>query len=245
MPAVPVYTDSPIVAAEKASGPTPQTAQPAEPSNQGPYVPATTTTSAAASQPGYAAPQPAARPSQPAPTGVPQPQLQQSIQPTPTQQLPDVGPPAPQPGAVPVPPASHLPPPPKAGEALSHPQTSGATTTMPPQMSYPAPNPQFTVGKSTTTALPPSSLGGPGPTSLQEVGGDSYSHPPGYHQDTYASEFNSAQRAAHNASVRDNSQVFDTGDEDGVWGTAKKWANAAGNSLAAAENEVWKRINKD
>ena len=36
------------------------------------------------------------------------------------------------------------------------------------------------------------------------------------------------------------------GDEDdGVWDTAKKWAVAAGEGLAAAENEVWRRINKD
>jgi hypothetical protein len=55
----------------------------------------------------------------------------------------------------------------------------------------------------------------------------------------------SAQRAAHEASVRDNSNVFETGDDEGVWGTMKKWGTTVGNNLAAAENEVWKRINKD
>jgi hypothetical protein len=76
------------------------------------------------------------------------------------------------------------------------------------------------------------------------VGGShGLSHPPGYQQDSFASEFNSAQRAAHNVSERNN--TFDTGEDESVWGTAKKWANAAGNSLAAAESEVWKRINKD
>jgi hypothetical protein len=34
-------------------------------------------------------------------------------------------------------------------------------------------------------------------------------------------------------------------DGDGVWQAAKKWASAAGDSLAAAEHEVWKRINKE
>ena len=32
--------------------------------------------------------------------------------------------------------------------------------------------------------------------------------------------------------------------DDGVWGAAKKWAQAAGGSIAAAEDEVWRRINK-
>jgi hypothetical protein len=32
---------------------------------------------------------------------------------------------------------------------------------------------------------------------------------------------------------------------EGVWSAAKKWASAAGESLAAAEHEVWKRINKE
>jgi hypothetical protein len=30
-----------------------------------------------------------------------------------------------------------------------------------------------------------------------------------------------------------------------VWDSAKKWASATGEKLAAAENEVWKRINKE
>lgn len=77
---------------------------------------------------------------------------------------------------------------------------------------------------------------------------DSLSHPPGYQQNIHASEFSSDQRAAHNAFVAQNSsrRISFTGDDDeGVWDTAKKWAVAAGDSLAAAENEVWKRINKD
>jgi len=39
--------------------------------------------------------------------------------------------------------------------------------------------------------------------------------------------------------------TFGSGEDESVWDTAKKWASAAGNSLAAAEGEVWKRINKE
>lgn len=35
------------------------------------------------------------------------------------------------------------------------------------------------------------------------------------------------------------------GEEEGVWGSAKKWARATGDSIAAAETEVWRRINKN
>ncbi len=92
-------------------------------------------------------------------------------------------------------------------------------------------------------------MGGPYPTSLRE--GDasaSYSHPPGYQQDVHASEFSSSQRAAHDAATsRDAGLMSSFGQDDqaGMWDAAKKWAAAAGESLAAAENEVWKRINKD
>jgi hypothetical protein len=63
----------------------------------------------------------------------------------------------------------------------------------------------------------------------------------------HASEFSSAQRAAHEASVAQERRPSLIGDDDeeGVWSAAKKWASAAGESLAAAEHEVWKRINKE
>ncbi|KAJ6446654.1 C6 finger domain-containing protein [Purpureocillium lavendulum] len=102
---------------------------------------------------------------------------------------------------------------------------------------------------STTTAAPGAQMGGPYPTSLRE--GDasaSYEHPPGYQQDVHASEFSSSQRAAHAAAAGHDSGLmssFGQDDQAGVWDAAKKWAAAAGESLAAAENEVWKRINKD
>lgn len=88
------------------------------------------------------------------------------------------------------------------------------------------------------------------PISLQEAGPApaSYTHPPGYRQDSHAGELTSSQRAAHNANVEQDGRVFSTSgddDDEGLWGTAKKWANAAGSTLAAAEGEVWRRINKD
>jgi hypothetical protein len=58
-----------------------------------------------------------------------------------------------------------------------------------------------------------------------------YANPPGYQQ---------------NSSVQygmQDRQVYETDDES-VWGMAKKWATTAGNNLAEAENEVWKRFMK-
>lgn len=70
---------------------------------------------------------------------------------------------------------------------------------------------------------------------LSGGGGSNYSHPPGYQQNVGQQQ----QR-----SYRDDEGAYDSQDES-VWGTAKKWAYAAGDSLAKAENEVWKKINKE
>ncbi|KAF5022795.1 hypothetical protein F66182_5137 [Fusarium sp. NRRL 66182] len=244
MPPIPIHTTSPITAA-KPSGITPKTAgsEDAETSVGAPLSnePPTTT---------YPAAQPGARPSMPAPTGAPQPFA--SAQPTPTRAALDSSPPAPQPGAVPEPPnANHLPPPPKAGETLRDAQTPATEVRMPPQMSY-APVPsgsEFAAPSSATTTAPgPSPMAGLVPTAVLGGGaGSDFSHPPGYHQNVHASEFSSAQRAAHEASVAQERRPSLIGDQDGegVWSAAKKWASAAGESLAAAEHEVWKRINKE
>lgn len=245
MPTIPIFSGSPINAS-KASGVTPQTAKPDGTGTSS--VPTKTTESANADQ-HYPAAQPGARPSLPVQTGAPQPPSH--VQPTPTQRAEDVGPPAPQPGAVPVPPGggTSLPPPPKVGEKLSDMPTQTIQMPMPPQMSYPPPSgSEFSQGRSTTSTipLPGSQTGYPLPTSLQEAGPTpNLSHPPGYHQDAHASEFTSHQRAAHNANVTQGSMLSGDSEDGGVWDTAKKWASAAGDSLAAAENEVWKRINKD
>lgn len=65
-------------------------------------------------------------------------------------------------------------------------------------------------------------------------GGSSYGQQPSGYQ----------QNVGQQRSYHDDDDHYD-GQDDSVWGTAKKWASAAGDSLAKAENEVWKRINKD
>lgn len=216
MAPVPVYSASPINAS-KASGPSPQTAKPAD----GASTTTPVTTSATSTDP-YA-PQPGSRPSLPVQTGAPPPQHSLSsnshFQPTPTQPLPPHassggGPPAPQPGAG-------IPPPPKAGETLqSYHQPAAA-----PRTSYPAPEPSYHPASGT--------MGGTAPVGAD----DSFSHPPGYQQNT-----SNGYGSYHHGGMQDQGPVDE--DDDSVWGTAKKWATAAGNSLAEAENEVWKRFTK-
>ncbi|OAA47251.1 hypothetical protein BBO_02706 [Beauveria brongniartii RCEF 3172] len=113
--------------------------------------------------------------------------------------------------------------------------------------------------------------GGGGGGSVQLLPGinraTDLSHPPGYQQDAQAAEFSSGQRAAHEAYVAQHSNRLTSGlvmgmglgaggggggeagagDAEGttIWNTAKKWASAAGDTLAAAEGEVWKAVNKD
>lgn len=240
MPPIQVFSNSPINAA-KPSGTTPQTAN-SDGQNSNEPPPATTTKAYAPpssqQQSGYPAAQPGARPSLPVPTGI------ASIQPTPTQSTRSSSPPAPQPGAVPAPPgsSSHLPPPPRAGETLR--QQSSHVVTAPPQMSYTLSGSHAPThaGSSTTTAPDPSGYQRPGPTSLAEAGGPGSNYgqfaapnPQGYQQQgSYAS----GQRSYREDDDYDNQ-------DESVWGTAKKWAAAAGESLANAESEVWKRINKD
>lgn len=267
MPPIPIYANSPINAA-KADGVTPQTAanghgQPTNNSNP----PPTTTQQANA----YPPAQPGASPAVPAPTGTASiSQLHQPVQPTPTLPLAESpGPPPPQPGAVPLPPFSTsvnhggavIPPPPKATGTA----TTASTTTAPPpypaQMNIPPPTgtstgalPQSVQrGTATTTTFSGLSTGAggfvPGPSPLE--------HPPGYQQDVNADALNRYQRAAQDALEDEERRTRRTssaaaaglgglaGDEDGVWSGAKKMMAAAGEKLAAAEGEVWKRINKD
>ncbi|KAM0562087.1 hypothetical protein ACHAPJ_002531 [Fusarium lateritium] len=242
MPPIPIHTTSPIVAA-KPSGITPKTAHPEDPEKSA-GAPASNESPTST----YPAAQPEARPSMPAPTGAAQPFAH--VQPTPTRAVVDSSPPAPQPGAVPEPPnGAQLPPPPKAGETLREAQTQ--PTHMPPQMSY-APvssGSEYAAPHSATTTAPgPSPMAGLGPTAVLGGGsGSDFTHPPGYQQNVHASEFTSSQRAAHEASVAQERRPSLIGDEEGegVWSAAKKWASVAGESLAAAEHEVWKRINKE
>lgn len=84
---------------------------------------------------------------------------------------------------------------------------------------------------------------GPTTTTFAGYGGQNLQHPPGYRQDTNASELDRYQ----NAAIQRNNHAGEGGQqpEGGVWDSAKKWAQATGEKLAAAENEVWKRINKE
>ncbi|KAI1393642.1 uncharacterized protein F4822DRAFT_385341 [Hypoxylon trugodes] len=241
MAPIPVYTDSPI--ASKPSGVTPQTA--AAPSTSTPT--ATRSSPTSANQVSYPSAQPGAAPSLPTPTTA---ASQAYTPPQPTQTHGHDGPPPPQPGAVPVPSGaagSNIPPPPKAGEKYQPPQqapvTQPASIPYPPQMSIPPPTtPYATQQRGTSTATAPiATHSGQGPTAPDGSSIHSLAHPPGYHQNTNASELDRYQRSAIQQSELENQ----TGESGGVWDAAKKWAQQTGEKLAAAENEVWKKINKE
>ena len=261
MAPVPIYTQSPITAA-KPSGVTPQTAAAGEANpasaQQQQQPPPPPTTTADASQ-GYPAAEPGARPSMPAPTGTVSSQRYAPVQPTPTTKEADSGPPPPQPGAVPVPPggrttttsSSSLPPPPKAGEKYQPPtqQTPGPSMPYyPPQMAVPSPAVPSLHHRGTATATARQH-----DQQAQAVGWGSGSagnldHPPGYHQDVNASEFDSHQRAAHHANVsseRRRGSIPEDGDEDGMWDTAKKLLASAGQKLSEGESAIWRTVNKE
>lgn len=147
MSGIPVYTSSPISAAKKPSGVTPQTtalpfplpasqaSNPPDPSaapnpppansNSNPNPnPTLTTTSTASYSSSYQPAKPGTA-AFPAPTATPVgPATQRYVplQPTPTTQAETAGPPAPQAGAFPTP-VKTLPPPPKVGESYNLQQT--------------------------------------------------------------------------------------------------------------------------
>lgn len=89
-------------------------------------------------------------------------------------------------------------------------------------------------------------------------------HPPGYVQNAYAAELSSDQRRAldvhegergRNRSASGSMGVFgggggggggstdDGGEDEGIWGSAKRWVGSAGSKLSEGEKEVWRRIN--
>jgi len=246
MPPVPIYSQSPITGA-KPSGVTPQTAAPG-PDEKARLPQPATTTAAAVPQAAYPRAQPGAVPSLPTQTGpLRNPQRQAPVQPTPTVKEENSGPPPPQPGAVPTLPqrTPGLPPPPKAGESYHPPEvTQAPRVPYPPQMAIPAPTiPHAQRGTSTATAgrYPQPAE----PTSLGAGSGNLLHHPPGYHQNVNAVDFDSNQRAAHFSNVSSERRGSSTDDEEGVWDTARKLVQAAGSKLSSAESEVWRRINKE
>ncbi|PSR94242.1 hypothetical protein BD289DRAFT_149571 [Coniella lustricola] len=242
MPPIPIYSHSPINAAT-ADG---VTSQSAEKSNEV-QPPPTTTQNVPSSAAGNAYPraQPGVAPSIPAPTGsFAAPKQQAALQSTPTRPLPSSGPAPPQPGTFPVPPGSisnppvatstGLPPPPKAGESLDQ---STKQPFYPPQMSIPAPYAATTQSAQRGTSSAFAAL----PSPLER--------PPGYQQNPASAHLNQYQQAAQEARDREEYQRMagaSTGDgEVGVWDSVKGAMMAAGGKIAAAEEEVWKRINKD
>lgn len=269
MPAIPIYSQSPISAA-KPDGTTPQTAAAAgQPVDSKQFTPTQTSPSSV--------PYPAAQPgvSIPGPTAVPSQRYAPALQPTPTTSQPiSNGPPPPQPGGVPVlpgssPPAkSTLPPPPKVGETYQPPAPAPAQAPAvtaaprypPPQMGIPPPNVPTTASRGATSTANPTlgarSAHAPVPLGQpQPVGGSSgagLNHPPGYQQAVNAGEFDAQQRAAqfgNNSSSgygQGGNQSYGEGEDgEGYWDAAMKFAKTAGDKLSAAETEVWKRINKE
>jgi len=246
MSGIPIYTQSPINAS-KASGPTPQTqsaaAQPPQSENATQTV--ASTSSYPPAKPGQAA--------VPAPTGSTA-QRYTPLQPTPTTKNTSYEhPPAPQPGARPVPTAS-LPPPPKAGEIYHSPQITAVAASVAPshpaQMSIPPP-PTGLVPSSTSTSTT-ASHAYPVPVSSFENGAPrkSLEHPPGYQQNSYASELTPDQRRVQDAAAAAdmgeyNSSEKAIGTSDGLWNTAKGWIETAGEKLQEGEKEIWRRINKE
>ncbi|KAI2463682.1 hypothetical protein F4781DRAFT_426154 [Annulohypoxylon bovei var. microspora] len=235
MAPIPVYTDSPI-AASKPSGVTPQTAHTSSTSKPA----ATSTSPTSSNKTSYPPAQPGAIPSLPTPTAA----VSHAYIP------PRDGPPAPQPGAFPTPPVAtrtNIPPPPKAGEKYQPPQQTSANQPMnmpyPPQMSIPPPSAPYSAQQhgTSTASVPTSAYSGQGPTALGGPPTQSLQHPPGYHQNVNASELDMHQRSALQQSELEDQRD----DSGGVWDSAKKWAQHTGERLAAAENEVWKKLNKD
>lgn len=229
MPPIPIYTKSPINA-NKASRVTPQTAAGEAEKQPAPQAPPVTTTTAASDQPtrtsAYPPAQPGTVPSIPAPTG--------------SHTGPAGSPPAPQPGAV--------PPPPRAGEVYqppAPPEPTAAPQCPPPQMSIPSPAAPLHYGGTATATGPPPGRGNTGVTQLPTGGAPGtgtstgtgiYPHPNNAISSPYAGQYQPYQGGAPAPSDDDQ--------DEGVWDSAKKYMQAAGSKLSAAESEVWKRINK-
>lgn len=262
MSGIPVYTQSPINAATAAAV-TPLTAAP--PVQSTPEAPTSVAATTTATTPAYPAAQPGA--AAPAPTGAARTYM--PVHPTPTTKNDENGPPAPQPGAIPAPTSQGgIPPPPKAGQSYqlyqAAPQPAPAHAMpqpYPPQMGIPPPTGAFGVqppSSSTITANTPSSAY-PAALPGHEVARQSLEHPPGYHQNVYASELTSDQRRAQEASNESISASAGlpgvgglTGSEGGsnldaasIFNAAKKWAQVAGEKISEGEKEVWRRINKE
>ncbi|ATZ54540.1 hypothetical protein BCIN_10g05340 [Botrytis cinerea B05.10] len=162
---------------------------------------------------------------------------------------------------------SSMPPNPSAGQVA----TMENHTEYPPQMTIPPPS--ITRAPFSTTMIMDASTaaqtsGSYGTMHPQPVSvGDAYAHrvqqeneaygqrrsveylehPPGYVQNAYAAELSSDQRRAMDVNERrENASVGGVnsgGEEEGIWGSAKRWVGSAGSKLSEGEKEVWRRIN--
>lgn len=272
MPPIPIYAHSPINAAKADDAPPKAAAgQGGAASEKTPIITAAPDLNQAR---GYQPIQAVTGAGPPGPTSASKPSAFTPAQPTATATRTvdsnnNQGPPAPQPGAVPTPygasatATSTLPPPPKAGEKYQPPQqTQSPTASMPYPAQMAVPPPTVPHGqRGTASAVAPgyapqavNLTGGAGGAAAE---GSNLSHPPGYHQNVNAAELNSHQRAAHQANVSGPGLVLGVGGvgmggggsgpagEEGVWDSAVKFVQAAGEKLSAAESEVWRRISKD
>jgi hypothetical protein len=118
-------------------------------------------------------------------------------------------------------------------------------------MGIPPPQQNYTPTHS-TSAHAPSTASYPQQTTLNL--GPLSSPPAGYHQNSYAQEISSAQRAsleqheqregyAPGLGLGAGSSSAGNDTAGNVWNAVKGWANVAGTKLAETEEEVWKRIN--
>ena len=259
MSGIPVYTSSPINAAKKPTAVTPQTTAlpPSQVSGGSTTLNPTPSTMTSMSKASYQPAQPGT-PAFPAPTGAAA-QRYAPLQPTPTTKHDtDNGPPPPQPGPVAT--MSSIPPPPKSGEKYHPPpqQTSAPKPLgslpqpYPPQMAIPPPSEALggqphrsTPTTNASSFAHPVSL----PFSTDEAPRRSLEHPPGYHQNVYASELTSDRRRAmeanNNSTLRGNFDRVGGEDDEGVWNTLGKMASQAGTKIAETEAGIWRSINKE
>jgi hypothetical protein len=215
MPPIPVYTKSPINPAKAASSTTPPPS------------------SAAAKH------QPADVPTRTSSPPI-QPQLNnpRTVTATPTRTIPvDQSPPPPQPGAVPRLPeatqASSAPSIPPAPQpiGISAPAITAAPIYPPPPQQLNIPPPQVPYNQRGTSTVPPAPV--PAPTgSLSSLPYGQYGG--GGSGGAYPSPYQG---------VGGVSGPQQQDEDEGILGSAMKLAKAAGQKLAEAESEVWKKIN--
>jgi hypothetical protein len=119
-------------------------------------------------------------------------------------------------------------------------------------MGIPPPQQNYTPTHSTSAQAPPTASYPQQQTTLNL--GPLSSPPAGYHQNSYAQEISSAQRASLGQHEQREGYALGLGSGAGpssagsdaagnVWNAVKGWANVAGTKLAETEEEVWKRIN--